>query len=140
MTTVRQRPLFLAFLISTSVVLFVACKGEEAAAPAATAPNNPVAMVTLDPPAANIEVGATVQLTATPRDKAGNALSGFEVKWASNAPGVARVSETGLVTGASPCLAKVTAVSGGRIGSASITVTTVRTSGAVSRAATHSCG
>src|SRR5207249_8864821 len=44
-------------------------------------------------------VGATVQLTTTLKDAAGNVLSGRSVTWASGTPAVATESSTGLVTG-----------------------------------------
>src|SRR4029077_10769174 len=43
----------------------------------------PVASVTVAPAAASVQVGQTVQLTATPRDANGNALSGRAVTWSS---------------------------------------------------------
>src|SRR5207253_895853 len=43
----------------------------------------PVASVTVNPASASVQVGQTVQLTATPRDANGNALPGRTVTWAS---------------------------------------------------------
>src|SRR5205807_588333 len=59
----------------------------------------PVASVAVAPASANIQTGQTVQLTATPRDSAGNPLTGRTVMWASSAGAVATVSASGLVTG-----------------------------------------
>src|SRR5205823_4609778 len=56
----------------------------------------PVASVTVNPGSANLQVGQTVQLTATPKDATGNALSGRVVTWASGNSGVASVSGNGL--------------------------------------------
>jgi len=90
---------------------------------AITVTNVSVATVTVTPALAGILVGATVRLTATPQDSLGNPLSGRVVTWASNAPSLASVSATGLVTGGAAGLATITATSGGKSGTAAITVT-----------------
>src|SRR5207302_7272837 len=59
---------------------------------AVTVTNVPVATVTVTPAIATLLMGATVQLTATPRDALGNPLSGRVVTWSSDALGVAAVS------------------------------------------------
>jgi uncharacterized protein YjdB/PKD repeat protein len=82
----------------------------------------PVATVSVDPADATIGAGATLQLTATPRDAAGNPLSGRAVSWATSDGAVATVSETGLVTGVSQGAATITATSEGQSGTASLTV------------------
>jgi len=140
MPTIRRGAVLLTLVVTAGTGLLIACGGEEAAtAPAPAAPAG-VASVTVSPVTADILVGSTVQLTATPMDAAGNVLPGLAVTWASTAPGVATVSEGGLVTGASPCLATITARIGGRSGSASITVSSAAGSVAASRVGTHSCG
>jgi hypothetical protein len=83
----------------------------------------PVATVTVSPAAASVQVGQTVQLTATPRDASGNPLSGRTITWASSAPGVATVSGAGVVTGVAAGAATITATSEGQSGTAAITVT-----------------
>jgi hypothetical protein len=92
---------------------------------AMTVTNVPVARVTVTPLIASLLMGATVQLTATPTDALGNPLSGRVVTWASNAPGVAAVSGTGLVTGLGIGGVTITATSEGQSGSAAVTVTLV---------------
>ena len=83
----------------------------------------PVASVTVNPGSANLQVGQTVQLTATPKDATGNALSGRVVTWASGNSGVASVSGNGLVTAKAAGSATITATSEGQNGTAAITVT-----------------
>src|SRR5439155_21360294 len=61
-----------------------------------TPPSTAVASVTLAPATASLRVGQTIQLTATPRDSAGGALTGRTVTWASGDTSVARVSPSGL--------------------------------------------
>jgi uncharacterized protein YjdB len=81
----------------------------------------PVASVTVAPASATLLAGQTVQLVATPRDAAGNALTGRTVTWSSSTNAVT-VSANGLVTAVSTGGAVVTATSEGRTGTASITV------------------
>ena len=81
-----------------------------------------VATVDVSPASASVEVGATAQLTAVPRDGGGNALSGCPVGWSSSPPGPATVSATGLVTGVAVGAAIVTAATQGVSGASSITV------------------
>ena len=57
-----------------------------------------VVSVEVTPSAASLAVGATVQLTATLRDRRGNVLSGRPITWSSDNESVATVDETGLVT------------------------------------------
>jgi len=83
----------------------------------------PVASVTVSPGTASIPVGGTVQLSATPKDSAGNPLSGRTVAWATSAASVATVTASGLVTGVTAGTATITATSGGKSGTATITVT-----------------
>jgi uncharacterized protein YjdB len=82
-----------------------------------------VASVTMSPTLANVLVGQTVQLTATPRDATGNVLTGRVVTWASSNTGVATVSSGGLVTAVAAGPAIITATSEGKNGTTGITVT-----------------
>ncbi|HVH67112.1 MAG TPA: Ig-like domain-containing protein, partial [Gemmatimonadales bacterium] len=90
-----------------------------------TVVNVPVASVQVAPTAANISVGQTVQLTATPKDSAGNPLTGRVGTWSSSAPAVAAVDVNGVVKGVSPGTATITATSEGKSGTATVTVATV---------------
>ncbi|HVH68406.1 MAG TPA: Ig-like domain-containing protein, partial [Gemmatimonadales bacterium] len=92
-------------------------------------PPAPVASVVLSPATASVGVGATVQLTATPKDQSGNSLSGRTITWASSAPALASVSATGLVTGLAAGTVTITATSEGQTGSATVTVTVTATGG-----------
>src|SRR5207253_2733085 len=83
----------------------------------------PVAAVTVSPAAPTVQVGQTAQLTATPRDANGTALTGRVVTWGSNNTAVATVSGSGLVSGAGAGSATITATSEGQSGTAAITVT-----------------
>jgi len=83
----------------------------------------PVASVTVSPASASVQVGGTIQLTATPRDASGNPLSGRVVTWASSNTAMATVSSSGLVTGVAAGSATITATSEGQSGTSAITVT-----------------
>jgi len=85
----------------------------------------PVASVTLSPASASLRVGAKVQLSATTKDSAGNTLTGRAITWSSNAPAVATVSASGLVSAVAPGSASVTATSEGKSATVTITVTLV---------------
>ncbi len=81
-----------------------------------------VATVVVAPDAPALVPNATVQLTATPTDGAGNALAGRAVTWSSSNGTVATVSSGGLVTGVTAGTATITATSEGKVGSAALTV------------------
>src|SRR5437879_8126252 len=89
---------------------------------AITVTSVPVASVTVSPATVSLQPGQTQQLTATPKDASGNALSGRMVTWASGNTAVATVSGSGLVTGVAAGSAPITATSEGQSGTASVTV------------------
>jgi len=59
----------------------------------------PVATVTVFPNPAQLEQGATLALTVSVTDSAGNAMSGHHIVWTSSDPTVATVNDRGEVTG-----------------------------------------
>lgn len=61
----------------------------------------PVATVEVAPPAATVVLGATVTLTASAFDAAGNVITGRKVLWTVADSNFATVSPTGVVTGRS---------------------------------------
>src|SRR2546428_740768 len=95
------------------------------AAGAVAVSNVPVASVVLSPATASVLVGGTVQLSATPKDVAGNVLTGRAVAWTSANAAIAMVSSTGLVTGVAAGSAMITATSEGQSGTAAVTVSNV---------------
>ena len=87
-----------------------------------TVNSEPVDSVSVAPSSAAVEVGASVQLAAAPKDGANNLLTGRPVTWSSSAEGVATVSGTGLVVGLAAGTAVITAMVEGVTGSATVTV------------------
>ena len=88
----------------------------------------PVVTIDIEPAAPGVAVGETVQLTATPRDASGEALSGRTVSWSSANPAIASVSQGGLVTGVTGGSAEITATIEGVQKSVTATVTAPATS------------
>jgi trimeric autotransporter adhesin len=83
----------------------------------------PVATVGVSPPTSSLQVGATVQLSATTLDANNNVLTGRVVAWSSANTSIATVNSSGLVTAVGAGSVQVTASSEGKSGSSSVTVT-----------------
>src|SRR5437867_4536154 len=107
-----------------SVAIAAASEGKSGTA-AVTMASVPVASVTISPTAPNMYVGGAVQLTAIPKDAAGNALVGRAISWTSSNAAIATVSASGLVTGVAVGAATITATSEGQSGTAAVTVSSV---------------
>ena len=84
----------------------------------------PVASVSVVPGTGSVQVGQSLQFAATPRDAAGNPLSGRVVSWTSSDPAVATVDATGRAVGVSAGTTVLRATSEGQSGTASLSVTT----------------
>jgi len=82
-----------------------------------------VALVTVAPSDASVVAALTQQFTATLSDLHGNPLSAPAVVWASSAPAVATVDQTGLATGVTTGVATISASAAGVTGTARLTVT-----------------
>ena len=110
------------------VGLSASCGSEEIAGNRGILPITPassqVATVVVTPETSLLTIGDTLRLVASTRDAGGAALLGRVVAWSSDAPAVATVSSSGLITAIAAGLVRVTAVSEGRTGAA--TVTSVR--------------
>ncbi|MCX5759954.1 MAG: Ig-like domain-containing protein [Gemmatimonadetes bacterium] len=88
-----------------------------------------VTAVTMGINAAQLAVGGTVQLQATPRTTTGAGTSAKSIMlWSSSAPAVASVTQNGLVTGLTPGTANIIANADGHTGQTAITVTAASTS------------
>jgi hypothetical protein len=89
----------------------------------AAGPAGPLDTIVVSPSAPSVAQGSTVQLTATPQDSQGITLTGVTITWASQAPSVATVSATGLVSGVAPGTSVVTASAQNHTTSVTVTVT-----------------
>jgi uncharacterized protein YjdB len=69
-----------------------------------------------------VNIGQTVQLTATLYDQRNNVLTGRTVTWSSADVSKATVSNNGLVTALKKGTVAITASSGGKSGSTTITI------------------
>jgi glucose/arabinose dehydrogenase len=85
-------------------------------------PPEPVTSVTITAPTTEIQVGETVQLTATALDANGAVLEGRSFEWTSGIGSVASVSPTGLVTGLAKGQSEIRATTEGVTGRLVITV------------------
>jgi len=81
-----------------------------------------VARVDVSAPATAVDVGATMQLAATPRAADGRELAGRAVAWTSDNHAVATVTAAGMVAAHAAGTATITATSEGRDGRATLTV------------------
>ena len=105
-----------------AMIILVACS-----APSVTlvSDSTSAVRVTLTPATTSVVVGKTVQLSAVLYDASGNQLTGKSIVWKSSDTLVARVSNTGLVSGMRAGNTTVNATSGTVIGTASVQVTQV---------------
>jgi len=106
-------------VLSALACLLAACSGGGDS----TAPDtsSSIAAVSLNVTNAQLGIGQTLQLTATPLTGTGTVTTGTAT-WSSSAPGVASVSSSGLVNGLAAGTATISASIGGRTGTATVTV------------------
>ena len=104
-----------AVAVVSVVALLTACGGDSGG-PAK------VARVDVSSLANQVEVGATLQFSASPKDGKGNPLTGRAVTWTSSAAAIASVDNSGIVTGVAPGAATITATSEGVTGTLGVTV------------------
>jgi len=97
----------------------VACGGDSSGPGPTVAP---VQTVQVAGPSNSIEVGETIQLTATALDANGNVLTGRAFTWTSTNQAVADVDASGLVVGQTTGNATINATAEGKSGAFSVTV------------------
>lgn len=88
----------------------------------------PVARVTVLPASAMLDLGATLQLTATALDANNNTLTARVVTWGTSDQTKATVSSTGVVTAVAAGPATITATSEGQSGVSQLTVSSTQAS------------
>ena len=82
----------------------------------------PVAKIVIAPSHPTVVVGQETQLSATPQDSAGNALTGVAITWSSADPTTATIDQTGTASGKKAGVVTITATSGTVSASTSLTV------------------
>ncbi|MGQ0646202.1 MAG: Ig-like domain-containing protein [Gemmatimonadaceae bacterium] len=83
----------------------------------------PVVSISMSPVGTTIvRLGNFLQVTATPRDANNNALTGRTITWSSSNPGIATVTQSGLVTAIALGSVTITAECEGRTGSIGVQV------------------
>lgn len=85
-------------------------------------PTTTVASVEVTPASAALSPGQTVQLSAVAKNASGGTITGQTFSWTSSNSGVATVSSSGLVRAVAAGSATVSASTGGKTGTATITV------------------
>jgi len=108
--------------VAAGVATITATSEGQSGSSSITVSNVPVASVAVSPASASVQVGQTVQLTATPKDANGNPLSGRTISWSSSNTATASVNSTGLVTAVATGAATITATSEAQSGTSAITV------------------
>ena len=100
-------------------------EGVIGAAPLSVTTTTPVAVasVSVSPASSSVQVGGTLQLSATTRDASGNVLTGRVVRWSSANTSIARIdSISGFFTALAVGPVTITATSETKTGTAAITV------------------
>src|ERR671925_149996 len=103
----------LALMKDLSLVVLLAALGCEKPI-ALTGLNPTILSISVTPATVSLLAGKGVQLTAIPKDSAGNPLSGRSITWSSNDASVANVSGTGMVNAMAVGTTTVTATSEGK--------------------------
>lgn len=112
-------------LLLASAMLCAACGSDNVSSGGGsiTPPSSSqVATVNVTPLTAVVTVGDTLRLRAVTLEAGGTVLSGRVVAWSSETPALATVSTSGLVMAMAPGSVRISALSEGRTGQASLTV------------------
>ena len=103
--------------LALGMLLLQGCRGDTGTGPPR------VALVEVSPAASTLTaLGETRQLSAVPKDAAGNPMSGFTITWTSSRQSVAKVDDSGLVTAVGNGDAEITAAAASVPGRAQVVV------------------
>jgi hypothetical protein len=109
------------FLRLTTAFL-LGCSGSNGTGVVPPPPSSTVARIELNPGAATLSIGETLQLTGVARDASGRSLTQSNLTWTASNVNIATVSATGLVAAVSPGTTMITASVEGVTATAGITV------------------
>lgn len=108
-----------AFLVLLTVI--AACTGDLSTFPLVA--GGSVAAVTIELSSPNLVVGLTTQAEATVKSASGAVLTGRAISWQSSNTAIATIAPDGVVTALQPGATTLTASTGGKSGTAQLTVT-----------------
>lgn len=116
---------FRAVALAATTIPVLACEGTNAFDELAlfNGPALEIASLEVSPVRGVLRIGEVLQLTVTQRDDAGEIVAGPPVIWSSSQPTVAAVNSQGLVSGLSTGTSNITASSGNRAATATVSVT-----------------
>lgn len=114
-----RKSLPLSWALGACVAAFACGGGDDGTGPG---PQTPIGSVTVTPDEVTIELGDTIRLEATVRDRFERVLTDREVTWETGDPDVARVDDSGLVTGLDAGTVSITAIAEDRSDDATVTV------------------
>src|SRR5688572_9098632 len=118
--TVEQNGAVTAVAAGTAQI--AASSGGQSRTIAVTVSPRPIALVRINPPAANVVAGQTLTLQGEALDGTGAIVPNRVFEWTTSAPDIATVSGTGVVTGISIGQVTISATSEGKIGTSIVTV------------------
>lgn len=108
-----------SLICGAAAAALVACGGDGSTPP----PASVLTTINVSVSAPSIAVGTTATATASGLDQKGSPIGTGVVSWSTSNSAVASVSSAGVVSGVSAGTATISATSGGKTGSAAITVT-----------------
>ena len=112
---------------AAALLLFAACGGDSVSSPGTNNPPPPptpaaINAIDLSPATADVTIGRTKALVATPKDANGAALTGRTLAWTTSAATIATVDANGVVTGVAAGTATISVAAEGKTATAAITV------------------
>lgn len=108
-------------------MILAACGGDSPSSPGTNNPPPPpppaaISSIELTPATAEVVIGRTKPLSATPKDANGAALSGRALTWTTSAGSVATVDANGVVTGVAAGTATISVAAEGKSATTAVTV------------------
>ena len=118
---------FRSAAVAACLAIVAACSSgsDSVVEPPPPPPPKPIASIAVTPTTADVLVGRTTQLTATPKDANGAALTGRTLAWTTSDASKATVDGNGLVTGVAAGQAKVTVTGEGKSTEVTVNVSVV---------------